>query len=80
MKKMQQNDWITTETWRRIQLQKEKKSAINNSRTRATNAQSQENHTKTSREVKNSVKMYNRNCFNGLAKEEEQAADSRIMR
>jgi len=41
--KTQQKDWITTETWGRIQLRKEKKSAINNSRTRATKAQVQDN-------------------------------------
>ena len=34
-KKRQQKDWITAETWGRIQLRKEKKSATNNSRTRA---------------------------------------------
>ena len=74
------SDWITAETWRRIQLRKEKKSAINNSRTRATKAQAQEDHTKANREVKKSVKMDKRNYINGLAKEAEQAADSGNMR
>ena len=52
-----QKDWITAETWRRIQLREEKKSAINNSRTRATKAQAQEDHTKSDKKEKESVKM-----------------------
>jgi len=80
LKKTQQKDWITEETWRRIPLRKEKKSAINNSRIRATKAQAQEDQTKANREVKKSVKMDKRNYINSMAKEAEQAADSGNMR
>ena len=80
LRKRQQQDWITAETWRRIQLRKEKPSAINNSRTRATKPRAQEDHTKAIREVEKSVKMDKRNYINGLAKEAEQAADSGNMR
>ena len=56
------------------------KSAINNSRTRATKAQAQEDHTKPIIDVKKSVKIDKRNYINGLAKEAKQAADSGNMR
>jgi len=68
LKKRQQKDWITAETWGRIQLRKEKQ--ISNKQ------QAQEDHAKTNREVKKNVKMDKRNYINGLAKEAEQAADS----
>ena len=49
LKKQHQKDWVTAETWRRIQVRKEKKSAVNNSQTRA--AKAKEVHTAANREV-----------------------------
>ena len=76
LKKRQQKDWITAETWRRIQLRKEKKSAINNSLKPATKTQAQQDHTKANREVKKSIKMDKRNYINGVPKEAEQIPET----
>ena len=64
----------------KIQLQKEKKPAINNSRTRATKAQVEEDHKKGNSEIRKRVKLDKQIHINRLAEEAEQAADSRNMR
>ena len=55
-KKYQQKDWISAETVNKVQVRKEKKGAVNNSRTRAAKAAAQEEYTEANRAVKNSVK------------------------
>ena len=57
-----------------MQVGKEKKGAINNSRTRATKATAQEEYTEANRAVKNSVKTDKTNFIDNLAKEAEDAS------
>ena len=57
-----------------MQLKKEKKGAINNSRTRAAKATAQEEYTEANRAVKNSVKTDMANFIEELAKEAEDAS------
>ena len=55
-------------------MRKEKKGAINNSRTRAAKATAQEEYTEANRAVKNSVKTYKANFIEELAREAEDAS------
>ena len=57
-----------------MQVRKEKKDAINNSRTRAEKATIQEEYTEANRAVKNSVKSDNEDFFEYIAKEAEDAS------
>ena len=65
----QQKEWISVET-----LRKEKKTAVNNSRTRTAKAKAQEEYAEVNREVKKSIKVDKRNYIDSLAEEAEQAA------
>ena len=56
------------------EVRKEKKGAINNSRTRAAKATPQEEYAETNRAVKNSVKTDKANFIEDLAKEAEDAS------
>ena len=73
-KKYQQNYWISADTVNKVQVRKEKKGAINNSRTRAAKATAQEEYTEANRAVKNSVKTDKTNFIEDLAKEAEDAS------
>ncbi|KAK2193911.1 hypothetical protein NP493_6g07016 [Ridgeia piscesae] len=73
-KKYQQKDWISADTLNKVQVRKEKKGAINNSRTRAAKATAQEEYTEANRAVKNSVKTDKANFIEDLAKEAEDAS------
>ena len=57
-----------------MQVRKEKKGAVNNSRTRAAKAAAQEEYTEANRAVKNSVKTDKANFIEDLAKEAEDAS------
>ena len=73
-KKYQQKDWISAETVNKVQVRKEKKGAVNNSRTRAAKAAAQEEYTEANKAVKNSVKTDKANFIEDLAKEAEDAS------
>ena len=73
-KKYQQKDWISADTLNKVQVRKEKKGAINNSRTRAAKATAQEEYTEANRAVKNSVQTDKANFTEDLAKEPEDAS------
>ena len=73
-KKYQQKDWISADTLNKVQVRKQKKGAINNSRTRAAKATAQEEYTEANRAVKNSVKTDKANFIEDLAKEAEDAS------
>ena len=73
-KKYQQKDWISADTVTKVQVRKENKGAINNSRTRAATATAQEEYTEANRAVKNSVKTDKANFIEDLAKEAEDAS------
>ena len=79
-RKPQQKDWISVETIRKIQIRKDKKGAVNSSRTRAAKVAAQKEHTAANREVRESVKTDKRDFFEGLAEEAERAAASRNMK
>ncbi|KAK2183036.1 hypothetical protein NP493_326g00029 [Ridgeia piscesae] len=72
--KYKQKDWISADTLNKVQVRKEKKGAINNSRTRAAKATAQEEYTEANRTVKNSVKTDKANFIEDLAKEAEDAS------
>ena len=63
----QQKDWISAGTVNKVQVRKEKKGAINNSRTRPAKATSQEEYTEANRAVKNSVKTDTANFIEDIA-------------
>ena len=73
-KKRQHTDWISVETINKLQVRKEKKAVLNNSRTRSTKAAAHEQYTVANRAVKKSVKTDKVNCIDNLAKEAEDAA------
>ena len=79
-RKPQQKDWISVETIRKIQTGRDKKEAVNSSRTRAAKVIAQKEHTAANREVKKSLKIDKRNFVEGLAQEGEKAAASRNMK
>ena len=73
-KKYQQKDWISTDTVNKVQMRKEKKGAVNKSRTRAAKAAAQEEYTEANRAVKNCVKTDKANFTEYLAIESEDAS------
>ena len=73
-KKYQQKDWISADIINKVQVRKEKKRAINKSRTRAAKATAQEEYKEANRAVKNSVKTDKANFIEDLAKEAEDAS------
>ena len=74
-KKYQRKDWISADTDKKVQLRREKKGAIDNSRTRAAKITPQEEYTESNRADKNSVKTDKENVIEYLAKEAEDASD-----
>ena len=79
-KTAQQKDWMSAETYEKIQSRKRRKAAVNTSRTRASKAKAQEEYNEAHKEVKASVKRDKRAFVDGLATEAEKAAESRNMR
>ena len=79
-KKHQQKEWISAGTLCKIQERKQKKAAVNNSRTRAEKAKAQEDYYKSNKEVKRSARADKRNYINSLAEEAEEAAASNNMK
>ena len=73
MKMWQHKDWISVETINKLQVRKEKKAIINNSRTRSTNAAAHGQYTVSNRAVKKIVKTDKVNFINSLAKDPEDA-------
>ena len=73
-KKRQHKDWITVETINKLQVRKEKKAALNNSKTRSTKVAAHEQYTVANRAVKKSVKTAKVNFIDSLAPEAEDAA------
>ena len=64
---------------RKIQIRKDKKVAVNSSRTRAAKVAPQKEHTAANRKVRKSDRTDKRDFVEGLAEEAERAADSRNM-
>ncbi|XP_073695611.1 uncharacterized protein [Garra rufa] len=73
MKKHHHKEWITTGTLKKIEERKQKKAAVNNSRTRALKARAQEEYAVAHRAVKKSVRKDKKDYIDELAAEAEQA-------
>ena len=73
-------EWISTDTLKKVEQRKEKKAAINNSRTRAEKAKAQEQYKQVNKIVKKSVKADKRNYVEALATEAEEAARNGNMK
>ncbi|VDP81377.1 unnamed protein product [Schistosoma mattheei] len=56
LKKYHHNEWISTETLDKIKERKNKKAAINNSRTRAEKVQAQAEYIEANKQVKRSIR------------------------
>jgi hypothetical protein len=78
--KHQQKEWISAETLRKIQERKQKKAAVNSSKTRASKVKVQKEYTDAHKEVKRNIKIDKRNYVEGLAAEAEEAIGSGNMK
>ncbi|XP_028649227.2 LOW QUALITY PROTEIN: uncharacterized protein LOC114645554 [Erpetoichthys calabaricus] len=72
-KKQHHKEWITAGTLGRIEERKQKKAAVNNSRTRASKATAKEEYAEAHRTVKKSIRKDKKDFIDGLAAEAEQA-------
>ena len=72
-KKTQHKEWIPADTIRKLETRRERKSVLNNSRTRAAKAKAQEEYTAVDREVK-------RSTIDDLARQAETAAGQGNLR
>ncbi|XP_076439127.1 uncharacterized protein LOC143278001 [Babylonia areolata] len=79
-KRHQQKEWISAVTLGKIEKRKQKKAAVNNSRTRAAKAKAQADFTEANREVKRSARTDKRKYIDSLAEEAEEAAASNNMK
>ena len=73
-------DWISADTVNKVQVRKEKKGAVNNSRTSAAKATAQEAYIEANRAVKNSVTTDKENFIEDLSIEAEDASAQRNMK
>ncbi|VDO47732.1 unnamed protein product [Schistosoma margrebowiei] len=74
LKKHQHKEWISIETLDKIKERKNKKAAINNSRTRAAKVQKQFGYTEANKQVKRSIRADKKKYVEELAKTAEKAA------
>ena len=68
-KRHQQEEWISGETMRKVQERKQRKAAVNDSRTRAAKAKAQKDYTEANREVKKSARADKRKFIDSLTEE-----------
>ena len=79
-KKTQHKEWISADTIHELETRREKKTVLNNSRTRAAKARAQEEYTSVDREVKRSIKKDKRDYIDDLARQAETAAGQGNLR
>lgn len=79
-RKHQDKEWISAETVRKIEVRKLRKSAVNNSHTRASKARAQEEYAEDNRETKRNIMTDKLNFIDSLKEEVEKAADSGNMK
>ncbi|VDO65291.1 unnamed protein product [Schistosoma margrebowiei] len=79
-KKHHHKEWITVDTLDKIQERRNKKAAINTSRTRAEKAKAQAEYTEVNKQVKRSIRIDKRKYVEDLAKTVEKAAREGNMR
>ena len=75
-KPVHHKEWISPDTIKKIERRKQKKSKVNNSRTRSSKAKAQEEYSEAHKAVKKSVKEDKRNFIDSLAEAAEHAAGS----
>nr|KAG5699763.1 hypothetical protein BaRGS_014179 [Batillaria attramentaria] len=73
-RKTQHKEWISADTIQKLEVRKEKKTALNTSRTRRAKAKAQEEYTAADREVKRSTRKDKRDYIDNLASQAEDAA------
>ena len=73
-KKTQHKEWISVNTIHKLETRRERKTVLNNSRTRAAKAKAQEEYTAVDREVMRSTKKDNRDYIDDLARQAETEA------
>ncbi|VDP61160.1 unnamed protein product [Schistosoma curassoni] len=73
-------EWITVDTLDKIQERKNKKAAINTSRTRAEKSKAQAEYTEVNEQMKRSIRTDKRKYVEDLAMTAEKAASERSMR
>ena len=78
--KTQHKEWISADTIHKLETKRERKTVLDNSRTRAAKARAQEECTAVNREVKRSVKKDKRDYIDDLARQAETAAGQENMR
>ena len=78
-KKTQHKKWISADTIHKLE-QGERKTVLNNSRSRAAKARAQEEYTAVDREVKRSIKKDKKDYIDDLARQAETAAGQGNMR
>ncbi|VDO89513.1 unnamed protein product [Schistosoma margrebowiei] len=74
LQKYHHKEWISIETLDKIKGRKNKKAAINNSRTRAEKVQTQAEYTEANKQVKRSIRAYKKKYVEELATTAEKAA------
>ncbi|CAH8567532.1 unnamed protein product [Schistosoma intercalatum] len=79
-KKHHHKEWITVDTLDKIQERRNKKAAINTSRTRAEKAKAQAEYTEVNKQVKRSIRTNKRKYVEDLATTAEKAAREGNMR
>ncbi|VDO59287.1 unnamed protein product [Schistosoma margrebowiei] len=80
LKKHHHKEWISIETLDKIIVRKNKKTAINNSRTRTEKVQAQAEYIKSNKQVKKSVRADKKKYVEELATTAEKAARERNMK
>ena len=78
-KKTQHKEWISADTIHKLETGRERKTVLNNSRTRAAKAKAQEEYTTVDREVKRSIKDKS-DYIDDLARQAETAAGQGNLR
>ena len=78
-KKTQHKEWISADI-HKLETRRERKTVLNNSRTRAVKARAQEEYTAVGREVKRSTTKDKRDYINDLARQAETAAGQGNLR
>nr|KAG5710144.1 hypothetical protein BaRGS_006663 [Batillaria attramentaria] len=73
-RKTQHKEWISADTIQKLEVRKEKKTALNTSQTRTAKAKAQEEYTAADREVKRSTRKDKRDYIDNLASQAEEAA------
>ncbi|VDO75263.1 unnamed protein product [Schistosoma margrebowiei] len=79
-KKCHHMKWITVDTLDKIRERRNKKAAINTSRTRAEKAKAQAEYTEVNKQVKRSIRIDKRNYVEDLVTTAEKAAREGNMR